>query len=198
MRNRVTPVNPASDRQGAVRSGFGGWSAAYRALTDSQRTAWAVLGSQFTRVDSLGQTYSLTGLQAYVSANQNLLTLGQAAIDDAPALAIPGDSLLSGILVDTSPTDVFTVNAPAPASGLNLLIEATKPVSPGINFMPRGQYKFIKFETDGDVSPFDILAEYEALFGEIPQGSKVFVRTRLVDQATGQAGPLAYASTIAL
>jgi hypothetical protein len=38
------------------------------------------------RSDSQGQTYTLTGLQAYTSINRNLLTVGGSILSTAPAL----------------------------------------------------------------------------------------------------------------
>lgn len=61
-------------------------SQAWKDLTASQRLAWAALGLQMVRQDSLGQTYNLTGLQAFMSLNLNLKTVGGSAIFDAPAL----------------------------------------------------------------------------------------------------------------
>lgn len=42
-----------------------------------------------TRLDSLGQSYTLTGLQAYESCNRNLTFIGAATISNAPALSTP-------------------------------------------------------------------------------------------------------------
>jgi len=42
-----------------------------------------------TRTDSLGQSYNLTGFQAYCSVNNNNLAAGNAVVGDAPVLTTP-------------------------------------------------------------------------------------------------------------
>lgn len=100
-RNRVTPVNPNTTKQAAQRAILSSLSAMYRTLTSTQRAGWAALGAQMTRLDSLGQSYSLTGLQAFTSINRNLGTVGASYISAAPALASP-TTLLTLTLTATS------------------------------------------------------------------------------------------------
>jgi len=64
-------------------------SAGWRALTDVQRAGWKALGTAMVRTGTLGQTYTLTGLQAYTSVNRNLLTTGAATVSTAPAFVQP-------------------------------------------------------------------------------------------------------------
>lgn len=42
-----------------------------------------------TRVDSLGQTYTLTGLQAFTANYRNQITSGNSTLTTAPALVEP-------------------------------------------------------------------------------------------------------------
>lgn len=86
MRTRVTPVNPKTTKQLTQRSQLASLSATWRTLTDAQRAAWKALGAQMTRTDSLGATYDLTGLQAFISCNRNILFTGGTVLLAAPAL----------------------------------------------------------------------------------------------------------------
>ena len=88
-RSRAIPVNPNSSAQGLVRARMSANSAAYRALTSAQRAGWAGLGNSMVRTDSLGQTYTLQGNQAYASVNNNRLMSTLAVVTDAPALVTP-------------------------------------------------------------------------------------------------------------
>lgn len=191
-------MNPTSTRQTQVRVGFADWSQGWRALTNAQRDAWTVLGAQMERTDSLGQTYTLTGLQAYVSANQNLLIISAAEVSNAPLLNEPPAPPVITPTVDTDPADVFTVAYTVGASADYLIVEASAPVSAGRSFMPRSGYKFIASVEADTASPLDILSAYEAIYGEFPQGSRIFVRAKVIDSVTGQASPWVYANTIAL
>lgn len=89
LRNRVVPVNPNTTKQAAQRAIIQAASAGWRALSDTQRAGWAALGLLMTRQDSLGQTYNLTGLQAYTSNYRNTKTIGTAQLSAAPALVEP-------------------------------------------------------------------------------------------------------------
>jgi hypothetical protein len=86
FRNRVIPVNPDTSKQQAARATIASLSQGWRALSDAQRLGWTNLGAQMARSDSQGQTYTLTGLQAYTSINRNLLTVGGSILSTAPAL----------------------------------------------------------------------------------------------------------------
>lgn len=191
-------MNPVTDRQTSVRGVFGGWSAGWRALTNSQRSGWSNLGLQIERTDSLGQTYNLTGLQAYISANQNLTTIGATTISDAPLLLPPDAPVGMTLTMDTAPADVVSLAYNPPPAGIDLVVEMTGPVSAGRNFAPRSSYKFIASVAGGGASPEDLLSAYEAIYGEFPAGAKVFLRAKTVDTASGQSSPWVYIDTIIL
>ena len=87
LRNRVIPVNPATTNQILYRTRLTGWSQAWRALTSTERAGWTALGATMSRLDSLGVSYTLTGLQAYTSLNVNLQVVGAGPLNDAPALS---------------------------------------------------------------------------------------------------------------
>jgi hypothetical protein len=76
-------------------------SSAWRTLTDAQRLGWKTLGENMTRTDSLGQTYTLTGQQAFASVNRNLLTYGAVMATTAPAFT-PPVSITSATVTATS------------------------------------------------------------------------------------------------
>lgn len=101
FRNRVNPMLVQNAATAAVRSSLATLSSNWRGLTEAQRTAWGILGTGITRTDSLGQTYTLTGLQAYCSVNRNLTTYGSAFVSDAPAYTPPA-ALLTVTLTATS------------------------------------------------------------------------------------------------
>lgn len=89
FRNRTIPTNPNTPKQATARATIQAASNAWRALTPTQRAGWTALGATQTRVDSLGNTYSLTGLQSYTSQYRNNISAGNTILSDAPALAEP-------------------------------------------------------------------------------------------------------------
>jgi len=88
-RNRTIPVNPNTAKQTARRTLLQTYSDAYKSLSSANRLGWIALGQNFARLDTLGQTYKLSGLQAYTSANLNIATVGGTAITTPPAYSPP-------------------------------------------------------------------------------------------------------------
>lgn len=102
LRNRVIPTNPQSSAQMAVRGDLTTYSQAWRALTSSQRAGWKALGENVTRSDSLGQTYTLTGQQMYVSCARNCKTYGTTPPSDPPAYSPPANVVTLTITATSS------------------------------------------------------------------------------------------------
>lgn len=90
LRNRVIPTNPQTAAQTVARNALAAASVEWRTKSDSERATWILLGDQMTRTDTLGQTYTLTGLQAFASVWRNVATYGGSApTGNAPALNTP-------------------------------------------------------------------------------------------------------------
>lgn len=200
LRNRVIPTNPATEAQSLVRGSLSTWSQAWRELTQEQRNGWTAFGESMVRTDSLGQTYTLTGLQAYISVNRNLDTTSSTALSDAP-LYSPPPSLLTGDLTATVGTDAMSLayTATPLATGHKLVVMATRQLSAGINFQQRGAYKLVHVSAAAAASPANILAEYEALFGQLVIGNKILAKAYVIDTATGLASspPLELSTIVA-
>lgn len=77
---------------------------------------------------------------------------------------------------------------PTPLAATELLVvEATAAVSAGINFVPRSGYKKVFIGAAATASPANILAGYNAIYGALVAGTKIFVRARVIDNAKGFA-----------
>lgn len=170
-RARATPINPNSDEQGAVRARLGGNAAAWRALTDNQRAGWASLGAQMVRADSLGQSYSLSGFQAFNSVNNNLSAAGDALVDDAPALLTP--EALASVTVTTTGGTLSVAYTPTPlGTGEKAFIFASPQRSAGRGY--EGDYRLIAVTAAAAASPHNLLAAYSARCGAPVTGNKIF------------------------
>lgn len=170
-RTRAIPVNPSSSFQQAVRTRLQENSAAWRALTAEQRTGWDVLGAQMTRTDSLGQTYTLTGAQAYASVNNNRLAAGDAVISAAPALITPDPVTFGAITLTAAAHTVAYVETPLGA-GERLFLYASKQRSAGRNY--EGDLRLLQVSAAAAASPADIETAYNARFGLPVVGNRVF------------------------
>lgn len=175
LRTRATPVNPNSTAQGAARTRLAVSAAAWRTLTAEQRAGWASLGSQMQRTDGLGQTYTLTGFQAYVSVNNVRLNTSLLALDDAPALDTPDAPTAITVEAEAGTLGVTFAVTPLPAN-TRLIIEASPQRSAGRDF--EGDFRQVLVSGTAAVSPLDCSAGYTAKFGAPVAGNKIFIRAR--------------------
>lgn len=174
VRTRATPVNPSSSYQSAVRSRLAAHSATWRTLSDADRLSWIALGGMITRTDSLGQYYTLTGLQAFVLVNNNLSAAGAANVTVPPAY-LPPDPVDSLTLTATAGTPAFTVAyTPTPlAAGVQLFVFASPQRSQGVNF--ENDMRLISVTAAAAASPANILSAYVARMGTLVEGNKIFI-----------------------
>lgn len=179
VRTRATPVNPSSTFQGTVRARLAASAAAWRGLTDLQRDGWTSLGLSMTRTDALGQTYDLTGFQAFVSVNNNFAAAAEAQVDDAPLLLTP-DALLTLTPTLTAPATVSLAFTATPlGAGIKLFIYASPPRSAGVTF--ENDMRLISVSAAAAASPLTPGAAYIARFGNMVAGQKVFFAGAVFD-----------------
>jgi hypothetical protein len=187
FRTKVTPVNPQTADQSAVRSLFTSLAQGWRALTADQIAGWNGAVQNFSKTDIFGDLKNPSGFNLYMRLNSNQLNVGAALLTDAPQPA------------DTTLLDAVTVVADASASTMTLnyalgagasgavVVEATAPVSNGKSFV-KNLYRKVAVNPDVTVTPFEFGADYEAKFGNLVAGQKIYVRVKTVNTATGQTG----------
>ena len=170
-RSRAIPVNPNTGAQSAARVRLAESATSWRALTANQRAGWGSLGALMTRVDSLGQAYTLTGMQAFVSVNSVLLTGGGAALLDAPALASPDAMLTMTITSAAGTLSVAYTTTPMPAN-TKLAIFASPQRSAGRSY--ESDYRLLAVTAAAAASPYNALAAYSTKFGAPVVGNRIF------------------------
>lgn len=171
-RTRAIPVNPSTPQQLVQRARMSTNAAAWRTLTDAQRSGWESLGLMMSRTDSLGQTYTLNGFMAYCSVNNNNLDAGNAIVADAPALATPVGILTATITLTVAAFSVAYTATPL-ATGTRLFIFASPQRSAGRAF--NGDYRLITVTAAAAASPANILAAYTARLGLPVVGNRIFL-----------------------
>lgn len=193
VRNRATPVNPNSTAQGTVRNRLSVNSAAWRALTDGQRAGWTDLGISMTRTDSLGQTYSLTGFQAYCSVNNNNNAAGNAVVSAAPALTTPSGLLTATITLTNAAFSVAYTTTPL-AAGVRLFSYVSPQRSAGRAF--ENDFRLLAVSAAAAASPAVLLTAYTAKFGVPITGNRIFMSFALYS-AGFLSGPLTTSQVVA-
>lgn len=192
-RTRATPVNPNTTAQGLVRARMSANAAAWRALTDAQRAGWNDLGLSMSRTDSLGQTYTLDGFQAFCGVNNNKAQAGDASISAAPALTTPSTILTAVVTLSAIAFSIAYTPTPMPAA-TRLVVYASPQRSAGRNY--ESDLRFIQVTAAAAATPVNILAAYTAKFGVPVVGNRVFLA--LVSYSAGfLSGPLSTSAVVA-
>jgi hypothetical protein len=180
VRTRATPVQPRSAAQLSVRAHQSTNAAAWRALTATQRDGWTSLGMQMARTDSLGQSQTLTGFQAYCSVNNLNLLVANAAVANAPAILTP-TAALTVTPTAANGTPAFSVAfTPTPlAAGQKIIVRAGPQRSAGRSF--EGDFRVMFIGAAASASPANILTAYQAKFGTPSTGARIFVSVSVYD-----------------
>lgn len=171
-RTRAIPVNPRSSAQEQVRSRMSANASSWRTLTGDQRAGWTDLGVSMVRNDSLGQSYKLTGFQAFCSVNNVLDSSGTSGVTAAPGLTTP-PGLLTGALTATTSTLSLAYTVTPLGAGVKLQVFASPQRSAGRQF--EGDFRVILVSAAAAASPLDLFAAYSAKFGVPVVGNRIFV-----------------------
>lgn len=196
FRTKVTPVNPSSTYQQAVRNRLSGLSSGWRGLTTAQRSSWNSAVSDYSKTDIFGDIRNPSGFNLYQRLNNNLLNCSEAALTTPPpAAAVDAFTSLS-VAVAAGAQTVTITYAAAIAANHKVLVRATPAMSAGVSFA-KSEFRQIDVMATADASPFAISAEYITKFGEVgAAGQKVFIEMVQVNTDTGQAGIPFQASAI--
>lgn len=189
IKKKSNPVNPNTPQQNVVRARLQSLANSYRSLSVSDRNAWADAAENYPVTNRLGKSKVLTGQQLYQKLNLQRLNVGLAVITnplapvdlDAPVIGTSSLDLTSGIFsIGFSPD-------PIPAN-TKMLIEATAPLSSGVNAPSRSRFKRIDVIDAAASSPQDVTTAYEAVFGGsvASVGDRIFFRLSFVSELTGQ------------
>jgi hypothetical protein len=168
-------------------------AAAWRAITGIQREGWDSLGNSMVRTDSLGQTYTLTGFQAYCSVNNVRNADGLTAVSDPPALTTPGTILTSAITLTAAVFSVAYTPTPMPAATY-LHVYASPQRSAGRQF--EGDFRLVFVSAAAAASPANVFTAYQARLGTPVVLGRIFLS--LVSASLGfESGPLLTSAVVA-
>jgi len=197
LRTKVTPVNPNTAYQAAVRNRLSQLATAWAGLTAAQRLLWNNAVSAFKKTDIFGDIKNPTGFNLFQKLNNNLSRIGIAQIS-VPPLPVELPTITTGVLAATN-AGVMTVTFTADPSvaATEVEIEATPALSPGISFV-KSEFRVIGKMPVIVAHAADIAALYTAKFGAIGAvGQKIFIRMKQISKTTGQAGvPVIYSDLI--
>lgn len=196
MREKVTPANPNTTRQQEVRAIFGDAAAAWRSLTDEERTAWSALALTLTRKNVFGDNMPLSGFNFYMRVRVNLATIG-ATIPTTPPSITPSIETPRITWSEFTTAPAFTVTGePAEVPvGYTMIVELAAGLSAGISFV---EAAYIIIGTIEETKTIE--TELDSLLATaIPApvaGEKAFLRVKLINTTTGLPSVPLHASAI--
>lgn len=199
-RNRVTPLNPQSSAQQAVRSAMSVLTTAWGIdLSQAQRDSWTAFGLAWPTTDVFGATTVLSGLQMYVRQNTPLIFAELPRIDDAP-INLDVEALLSlSAVVDVSAATMLLTFTPTPLAANSFLqIYATPLLSPGIAYV-KNKLRLIATQDAAEASPVDAKVPWVDAFGTLPiAGQKIVFQARVLNGDNGTFSTALQAEAIAV
>lgn len=188
VRTKVTPTNPNTSAQAAVRNRLTSFSQGWRALSAAQLAAWNAAVSDFAKTDIFGDVKQPSGINLYTKLNSNLQEVGSSAIVNPP-LPQSVEAVITVSATAAAGTPAFSViftPTPVPANTA-FILRATAQVSPGISNLS-GKFRNIDVLPAAGTSPENALAAYTAKFGTLVAGRKIGVELVPVNTVTGQKG----------
>jgi hypothetical protein len=209
VRKKVSPTQPRTTTQRAVRANFAATSKAWSGtLNAADRATFTALAANITHKDKLGQSHTPTGAQLYMQLTRNLHTVGVSPLITAPQNLAVSD--LGGLTLSehTSPDSPYAgaglLITPTnnPGAGEALVITAAAPEAAGRSFVGKSKFRVIGTVAAWPTSPattfpLDITGMYQTKFGALMPGQTIHVQVNNVNTVNGASGK-PYPATITL
>ena len=187
LRTKVTPTNPNTMYQSAVRALFGAISQAWSGLSDSARLGWNAAVDQWQRTDIFGDLKNPSGKALFQRLNN------QAQIAGYPAVTTVPDRLDMPILNFGTPVisvggETVEIATGGGIAGATILVFATPPLSAGTTFV-KDQLRLIEHHTSNVEPDAQLFQAYADKFGTPEIGNNIYFALKVV-LPNGQASPL--------
>ena len=189
VRTWAKPIKSTTTFALAAKSRLAAISQAWAALTDAQRLSWTNWAAANPFTDTLGDSQTLDGHQAYVQINGRLAAAGLAQITAPPlAGAPPALTALSATFDIGAGTTVLTTAVTPLAANHRLWIQCAKTSRTSINYIVN-LLKFAGVSAAAQATGFDYQAIVEARIGALSAGQKLFLYVSVFDGTTGLLSP---------
>lgn len=169
-RTRSIPTQPRTAAQVNVRANFTAATKEWANLTDEQRQAWDTYANSKPRVDSLGQSSTLTGHQMYVAVNALNLTCEieqQSAVPNGDVIPQPDPAVTVATFAGLSVKLVTAVPATR-----TIVVYASPPMSAGQTF--NGDFRIVNIVDGSAAANQEVCgaADLSAKYGTLSENMK--------------------------
>jgi hypothetical protein len=187
VRAKVAPVQPRTVAQQSVRANLATLAQTWKSLSSEDVAAWNSAASSVTLKDSLGNAYTPSGIDLFISCNRNLSDIGETSINTPAAQTAAFDDLSPLTLTMSAGTPTFTIvpTIAAAPTGFKFLVRATAQVSSGKSYFSPSALRNIESFAATSYASLNLLAAYTARFGALVEGQQVKVAVSLVQIASG-------------
>jgi len=191
FRTKVTPTNPNTSYQSAVRATLSAYSKNWSALlTEGERAGWNNLADTHLFNNIFGESKKITGINFYVKTNGALENAGETPLTVAPDFMNPA-AIATGTLTMTAGgagTGTIAFTTSDASAGHIIMIYATNNLSPGVSFV-KSQLRFIGSFVSA-TSPANFAAAWRTKYGAggFVTGKKIFLALEDLVVATGALG----------
>ena len=186
MKTKVTPSNPRTSFQLAVRSFLAFYSGAFRSLSQSQIASWNATVDQWGETDIFGDIKKPSGINLFVKLNANNASVGAGNFSEPPSpqgvyTSNPADNTV--VLDDATFTITPSASSPE-VSTVSMIAVVSPQLSPGQS-ANKGKLKELAFR-ESSTGSWNILAAYTGRFGIPVTGQKIAVGLVYVNTDTGE------------
>jgi photosystem II stability/assembly factor-like uncharacterized protein len=184
-KTKVSPSNPQSSRQLAVRGNFLSVINAWENLSDSERLSWIYAAKDYPQKDKFGDLHILSGYGLFVKCNQVRLNLGLSLLNSFVSPAVFFDWSVIDIKCFSSTDNIWLFFSPIVPPGYSILIYSTALLSQGINYV-KGQFRLIGYLSTGFDYPTDLYSLWNSVFASsLTTGKRLFFKFSIIDNASG-------------
>lgn len=196
VRSNARPTNAQSAAQVTARNLLATYAQKWKTLTEEQRLAWTNAAPQYTKSTFFKDGVVPTGNILFTQLNINVKIAGGSELSTPPlkvpatqisGLEITTASVASGLIIDLSPLTVPV--------GMALQVDATACMSAGVT-NAKSKFRTITMRAEGSSIDDDMINEYNAKFGALQAGQKIFVRVKMINKTSGDVSLALTASKI--
>lgn len=173
----------------AARARLAQFSSQWSSLDPEAISAWNEAAQNFPRNNVFGDQKILSGKNLFTSLNTELLLTGQTALAEPPVpteITVPTEIIVRSSVGGAVNELIFDVVGTT--TGDKVVVRATPPVTAGTSFVKNKLRVVDVVDAESGSTEVDLTASYNAKFGLLPVGAKVFFSAYNVN-SIGQRSP---------
>lgn len=184
-RTKVTPTNPQTQYQMAVRAQATALTQYWQSLDDSQRAAWVEFGKTYGSTNPFGDMKKISGIAAFVRSNSIINLIGDTQVDDCPDDFSADPLTVTALTVVAATGKINVTFTPTPGTAnQRILVYATPKIS-GAKMSVENQLRMAVYSVLAAASP-QALDYPVARLGGIAIGNRVLIKVCSYNRTNGQ------------